>query len=103
MQDLRIADPSAGAGVPLLPLARYGRAGRLRRLEFNGRGPVELTGREWEVVDLLRQGHSTRTMAGLLGISAVTVRRHFGTGYRKLGVRTRAELLRLLAGHREQP
>ena len=31
MQGLRRADPSAGAGVPLLPLARYRRAGRLRQ------------------------------------------------------------------------
>jgi two-component system, NarL family, nitrate/nitrite response regulator NarL len=91
------------AAVPRALVARLidelrGREGRRRRLELHGRTPVELTVREWEVVDLLRQGYSTRSIAELLGISAVTVRRHVSTGHRKLGVRTRAELLQLLAG-----
>jgi len=74
-----------------------GREDRHRRLELHGRAPVELTVREWEVVDLVRQRSSTRSIAELLDIAAVTVRRHVGTACRKLGVRTRAELLRLLA------
>ena len=91
------------AAVPRALVARLigelrGRDGRRRRLELHGRTPVELTAREWEVVDLLRQGNSTRSIAELLGISAVTVRRHVGAARQKLGVRTRAELLRLLAG-----
>jgi Response regulator containing a CheY-like receiver domain and an HTH DNA-binding domain len=57
---------------------------------------VELTSREWEVVDLLRKGMSTRAIAELLGISAVTVRRHISAVHGKLGVGSRAELLRLL-------
>jgi DNA-binding NarL/FixJ family response regulator len=92
------------AAVPRALVARLidelrGREGRRRRLELHGRMPVELTAREWEVLDLLRQGHSTRSIAALLGISAVTVRRHASAGHPKLGVRTRAELLRLLAGN----
>jgi DNA-binding CsgD family transcriptional regulator len=40
---------------------------------------------------------STRSVAETLGISAVTVRRHVSAVHGKLGVRSRAELLELLA------
>ena len=39
------------------------RGERRRNLSIPGRRPVELTGREWEVVELLRQGLPTREMA----------------------------------------
>jgi DNA-binding NarL/FixJ family response regulator len=58
---------------------------------------VELTAREWEVVQALRQGMSTKEIAALLGISEVTVRRHRSAVHQKLGIRSREELLRLLA------
>jgi len=91
------------AAVPRAFVARLivelrGRESRLRRLEVHGAKSAELTAREWEVIDLLRQGSSTRAIAELLGISAVTVRRHASSGHRKLGVGTRAELLELLGG-----
>ena len=56
-----------------------------------------LTAREWEVVELLRLGYSTREIAERLGISQVTSRRHLASVEGKLGVRSRAELLELLA------
>jgi DNA-binding NarL/FixJ family response regulator len=58
---------------------------------------VVLTGREWEVVELLQRRLDTRTIAGTLGISQVTVRRHLSAVEQKLGVSTRRELLELLA------
>jgi DNA-binding NarL/FixJ family response regulator len=70
-----------------------------RELNLYGRRPVHLTTREWQVLDLLRQGYSTQAIANLLAISTVTVRRHSSTGNHKLGVRTRTELVRLLAGN----
>ena len=70
---------------------------RRRHLDLYEHQRVELTGREWEVVDLLRKGLSTRAIADLLGISAVTVRRHISAVHGKLGVQSRAELLQLLA------
>ena len=82
--------------VPRLIDELRGREGR-RHLDLFERKRVELTGREWEVVDLLRKGMSTRGIADLLGISAVTVRRHVSAVHGKLGIRSRAELLRLLA------
>jgi DNA-binding NarL/FixJ family response regulator len=90
------------AAVPRVLVARLigelrGREGRRRHLELHERRHVELTAREWDVVDLLRQGLPTRSVGEILGISAVTVRRHVSAVHRKLGVRTRAELLALLA------
>jgi DNA-binding NarL/FixJ family response regulator len=82
--------------VPRLIDELRGREGR-RHLDLHQRKRVELTAREWEVVDLLRKGLSTRAIAELLGISAVTVRRHISAVHGKLGVQSRAELLRLLA------
>jgi len=58
---------------------------------------VELSSREWETRELLRQGLPTREIAMRLGISQVTVRRHLGSAYRKLGVGSRASALELLA------
>jgi DNA-binding NarL/FixJ family response regulator len=51
------------------------RLGR-RHLALRDRPGVELTTREWEVLDLMCDGHSTRAIAGRLLISEITVRRH---------------------------
>jgi DNA-binding NarL/FixJ family response regulator len=68
-----------------------------RTLRLPDERRVELTSREWEVVELLRQGLSTREIATRLEISQVTVRRHLSAAYGKLGVGTRAAALQLLA------
>jgi two-component system NarL family response regulator len=65
----------------------------------NTRG-VELTTREWEIVDLLRQGLTTRHVAERLGVAQVTVRRHVGDVVKKLHVQNRAEALALLQNSR---
>jgi DNA-binding NarL/FixJ family response regulator len=52
--------------------------------------------REWEIVDLLRQGLTTRHVANRLGVAQVTVRRHVGDVVKKLHVQNRAEALALL-------
>jgi len=70
---------------------------RRRHLELHEQRRVELTPREWDVVEGLRQGMSTREIAQSLGISEVTVRRHLSGVHQKLGVRTRSELLQLVA------
>ena len=72
-----------------------------RRLPLVGAGPgVELTRRQWEVLDLLRQNHTTGEIATRLGIANVTVRRHVGAILRKLRVETRKDALALLdEGH----
>lgn len=91
------------AGEAALPRALVARVieefrGRGRRRRLPGlRGlRVELTDREWEVLDLLAEELSTREIARRLRISEVTVRRHVGTLLQKLQVKDRAAAVRLL-------
>jgi DNA-binding NarL/FixJ family response regulator len=66
------------------------RRGSARRLSLPG-GQVTLTPREWEVGEMLREGHSTAEIARRLGVSPVTVRRHVGLLLRKLGAGSRED------------
>ena len=58
----------------------------------NGRDP--LTERELDVLRLIALGHTNAEMARMLGISMRTVETHRAHIHRKLGVATRAELVR---------
>jgi DNA-binding NarL/FixJ family response regulator len=62
---------------------------RGRRLMAPSGGEVELSAREWGVLELLAGGASTREAATALGISEVTVRRHVSSVTAKLGVADR--------------
>lgn len=72
-----------------------GRA-RRRTILLSGNVTITLTAREWEVAERLIHGATTAEMAAELGLSPVTVRRHLGSVQRKLGVKTRADVVRLL-------
>ncbi len=52
-----------------------------------------LTGREAQVLGMLRRGHSTAWIAERLQIAPVTVRRHISELVHKLGVESRSDLL----------
>lgn len=52
--------------------------------------PAGLTGREAEVIGLLARGLQTKQIATALGISPKTADTHIQSGYRKMGVSTRA-------------
>jgi DNA-binding NarL/FixJ family response regulator len=69
---------------------------RRRRIPLGGRRSVELTDREWEVLDLMREGLSTDEIGGRLFISPVTVRTHVAAILRKLQVPTREAAVALL-------
>ena len=56
-------------------------------------GPDVLTPRESEVLELIQTGKSNAEIANELHVSIETVRSHARRIYRKLGVRTRRELL----------
>lgn len=74
------------------------RRGSVRRLALPA-GPVTLTPREWEVGELLRDGHSTTEIAERLGVSPVTVRRHVGLLLHKIGAKNRESGVELLRAH----
>jgi DNA-binding NarL/FixJ family response regulator len=56
---------------------------------------VPLTGREWQVVDLLVKGLSTAEIAGRLQLSQATIRSHIASALKKLGAGDREELRRV--------
>jgi DNA-binding NarL/FixJ family response regulator len=66
-----------------------------RRLPLIGGRGVELTSREWQVLDLLAEGLTTAQIAARLFVSPVTVRRHISTIVEKLGVPDRASAVEL--------
>lgn len=83
--------------VPLL--VDHVRRGTRRRVALPS-GTVQLTAREWDVGELLREGYPTAEIAVRLGVSPVTVRRHVALLMKKLGAADRTaavEALRLFA------
>jgi two-component system nitrate/nitrite response regulator NarL len=71
--------------------ARRGETGLVRR------GKNELTQREWDVLDCLCEGLSSRQIADRLFISQTTVRRHVGSILTKLEVPSRQAAIDLVA------
>ena len=67
-----------------------------RRLPFLSERGIELTEREWEVLEMLGEQLTTKEMAARLAISPVTVRRHVSALIEKLGVADRSEAARML-------
>jgi DNA-binding CsgD family transcriptional regulator len=61
-------------------------------------GPAALTPRQRQVCDLAAAGKVNRQIAQELFLSVKTVETHLAAGYKKLGVNTRADLARELAG-----
>jgi DNA-binding NarL/FixJ family response regulator len=61
------------------------------------RSERDLTAREWEVLDCLTEGLSTRRIARKLFISETTVRGHIGSILGKLGVSRRDDAVRIAA------
>lgn len=70
--------------------------GRGRRIPLVGKKTADLTSREWEVLELMREGLRTEDIAGRLYISPATVRSHVAAIVRKLNVPDRRSALELL-------
>jgi DNA-binding NarL/FixJ family response regulator len=89
-------------GEALLPrhlaarlVEEFRQRGRRLRLALPDGRPVELTPREWDVLELLCEDQGTAEIARRLFLSPVTVRRHSSTIVRKLGVSSREEAVQL--------
>jgi len=63
----------------------------------------KLSAREWEVMEMLSQGHTTDEVAKRLFVSPTTVRVHVSAVLRKLRVKDRESAFRLLRGHPPEP
>jgi DNA-binding NarL/FixJ family response regulator len=78
-------------------IVEFRERGTRRRLALPEMGAeVELTAREFEVLDRLRKGDRTADIAGRLGIADVTVRRHVASVLRKLRMPNRRSAVELL-------
>lgn len=89
------------AGESVLPRALVGRivrefrdrTARRRQTVATGAGS-QLTSREWQVLELLREEMTTTQIARHLVLSPVTVRTHINSLMKKLRVTSREELMR---------
>jgi DNA-binding NarL/FixJ family response regulator len=91
------------AGKPELARAIYERCGAtedFKRLE-PGESVDELgtlTLREREIASLVVRGHKNEEIAKRLAIGIKTVEKHMSSAFRKLGIRSRAQLVAIVAG-----
>jgi two-component system, NarL family, nitrate/nitrite response regulator NarL len=70
---------------------------RHRRILVDGQA-VRLSEREWEVLELLRDGQSTAEIARRTFVAPVTVRSHISSLFRKLRVSSREEAVERMLG-----
>lgn len=91
---------SGEAALPRRLMARvleHVRAGEGRhRLRLRMPRGVQLTDREWEVLELMHDEMSTRDVAIRMSVAPVTVRRHLSSAVAKLGVHDRGAALALV-------
>jgi DNA-binding NarL/FixJ family response regulator len=77
-------------------IAEYRDQSARRRLPIFGLRGVKLTSREWQVLELLQDGLTTKEIAARLFISGPTVRTHVAAILRKLRMPTREAALKAL-------
>jgi DNA-binding NarL/FixJ family response regulator len=101
--DLPAALRGALAGEAPLPanlvarlIEEFRERGRRKRLLLKKNPGVQLRNREWEVLELLREGLSTAEIAQRLFIAEVTVRTHVSSILKKLRVPDREAAVQLL-------
>jgi DNA-binding NarL/FixJ family response regulator len=89
---------SSGVAIPrgmVAPLVDQVRHGRGRRVQ-SAAGPIDMTDREWEILQLLLQRHSTREIADALFVSVGTVRSHISALLHKLGAVDREDAISMI-------
>jgi DNA-binding CsgD family transcriptional regulator len=97
-RDARATLEEAQAEFEQLGAALWAEAARAELARIGGRAPSrgELTPTEEKVAALVVEGRTNRQVAAALFVTERTVEYHLGNIYRKLGVRSRAELARRL-------
>ena len=95
--DVLRGEPGLSPGLAMRILEQF-QGTESRRVHVPNRGFVELSPREAEVLDLLRQGLSTGLVARRLFVSPVTVRSHIASVVKKLNAQNRDEALRMFDG-----
>jgi DNA-binding NarL/FixJ family response regulator len=88
----------SGVSIPrsyIPPLVAEVRRGRGHRV-YTAAGAIDITDREWDILQLLMQRRSTREMADALFVSVGTVRSHVSALLRKLGAVDRDDAIRLI-------
>jgi DNA-binding NarL/FixJ family response regulator len=100
---LRFAIRGVTEGEAALPrklvtrlMEEFRRRGHRRPVSGTDGAAVGLTSREWDVMELIADGASTRAAAQALNISDVTVRRHVSAVAQKLGAPDRATAVDLV-------
>jgi DNA-binding NarL/FixJ family response regulator len=91
-----LAGEAALPGTLVARLVEEFRDREARRVPLDNRAAARLTGREWDVLELLREGCDTAEIANRLFISQTTVRTHVSAVLRKLKVADRNEAINLL-------
>ncbi|WP_411152375.1 AAA family ATPase [Streptomyces sp. A30] len=79
------------------------REGGARRTARAHTGAGALTGSERRIASLAAEGRTNTEIAALLHLARRTVETHLTSTYRKLGIRSRAELTTALKGHPTEP
>ena len=74
-----------------------------RRIGIAPEQAARLTGREWDVLELMREGLSTNEIGARLFVSPTTVRTHVSSVLKKLHVADREAAVRLLEASTPQP
>ena len=74
-----------------------------RRIGIAPEQAARLTGREWDVLELMREGLSTSEIGARLFVSPTTVRTHVSSVLKKLQVADRDAAVRLLEASSPQP
>jgi DNA-binding NarL/FixJ family response regulator len=95
LKDVLAGEAALPRGLVTRLMEEYRRRARRAWVPLRRSGR-QLTEREWEVLELLREGLPTAEIAKRLSISPTTVRRHVGSILRKLEVPDRTEAVRVL-------
>jgi DNA-binding NarL/FixJ family response regulator len=101
LREVLAGEPSLSAGLVTRVLAEFRHRER-PRLGLRRRGVEKLTEREWEILELLRDGLTTVQIADHLSLEPVSIRANVTRILKKLRVKDRGALLRLMhRGHHD--